>query len=288
MTAPEKLLRNPGALCNMVKRIAFEAGEIILNHFEEGAGISTSRPTETKPDGSPVTAADRDAERYIHLALLQLLPDVPVIAEEAAAHGPLPDCAQAPYFWLVDPLDGTRGFTEGSVDYTVNIGLVRRGEPGNGSFAEPLIGVVYAPARGVLYAGHGPGTATRWLAENDHEKSIEVRRTPRAGLTMMTSSSPDEPARLDAFLEGFKVEKIIRRASALKICAIAEGKADFYPRFGAVYEWDTAAGDAVLRAAGGLITDMNGQPMTYGHADRAFKTPDFVASAFEWFGVAEE
>jgi 3'(2'), 5'-bisphosphate nucleotidase len=209
---------------------------------------------------------------------------VPVIGEEAAAAGDLPDLSTSDYFWLVDALDGTREFTEGGLDFTVNIALIHKTEQGG----EPILGVVYAPARGALYAGHGPGTATRWLADSDHEKNINVRSTPKAGITVVSSTRSTDTTRMDQFLSGFKVEKIIRRGSSLKICAIAEGKADFYPRFGAICEWDTAAGDAVLRAAGGLITDMNGQPLTYGHAERTFINPECVASAFEWFGVTED
>lgn len=276
MPAPDKLLRNPGALCNMVRRIALEAGEITLKYFEEGAQTQS----ESKDDGSPVTKADQEAEAYIHLALSQIVPEVPIVGEEAAAEGALPDLAGADYFWLVDPLDGTKEFIGGSGDYTVNIALIHKGEP--------VLGVVYAPAKGVLYAAHGLDTAVRWLADIDSEKNIEIRKTPKAGLTVVASMRHGDSTRMEKFLSGYKVEKIIKRGSSLKICAIAEGKADFYPRFGPTCEWDTAAGDAILRSAGGLITDLQGQALTYGHANRKFLNPEFVASSFAWFGLDQE
>jgi 3'(2'), 5'-bisphosphate nucleotidase len=273
LISPEKLFKNPGALTNMVRRIALEAGDITLEYFEM-PGIA-----EEKSDGSPVTIADREAEKFIHHSLKELLPDVPIIGEEACAAGTLPDLNNAEYFWLVDPLDGTKEFISGGGDYTVNIALIHKGAP--------MLGVVYAPAKGVLYAGHGE-TAIRWLAESEAEKQITVRNAPKAGITVMSSTSGGDTYKFDKFLEGFKVEKILKRGSSLKICLIAEGKADMYPRFGATCQWDTAAGDAILRAAGGFLTDSEGKPLVYGGSDPKFLNPEFVASSFEWFAGAED
>jgi len=269
--AADRLLSHFAALCNTVRRIAVEAGHATLAHFDE----SGSMEVETKGDGSPVTIADREAEAIIERKLKEILPDIPIIGEEAAAEGRLPDLAGADYFWLVDPLDGTKEFISGSGDYTVNIALVHKGTP--------VLGVIYAPAKGELYAGHAEGGAVRWLEDTDAEKVIHVRRPPKEGLTVVASRNHGDGGRLDAFLDGHKVEKLIKRGSSLKICAVAAGKADLYPRFGPTCEWDTAAGDAILRAAGGMLATTGGQPFTYGHADRKFLNPEFIAAPRDFF-----
>lgn len=271
---PNKLLQHPAALCNMVRRIAIEAGHATLEHFDE----SGCQNVEIKGDGSPVTIADREAEEIIEKKLKEILPDVPIIGEEAAAAGNLPDLTGVEYFWLVDPLDGTKEFISGSGDYTVNIALIHNGMP--------LLGVVYAPVVGELYAGSGEETAIRWLEDTNAEKPIHVRKPPKAGLTVVASRSHGDSGKLDKFLESYKVEKLLKRGSSLKICAVAAGKADLYPRFGPTCEWDTAAGDAVLRAAGGMLTTLDRQPMTYGHAGRKFLNPEFIAVPADFFESA--
>ena len=271
-----KLLQHPAALCNMVRRIAIEAGHATLAHFDE----SGCQDVETKGDGSPVTIADREAEEIIEKKLKEILPDVPIIGEEAAEAGKLPDLSGADYFWLVDPLDGTKEFISGSGDYTVNIALIHKGTP--------LLGVVYAPVVGELYAGHEPDSAIRWLEDTNAEKSIHVRRVPKQGMTVVASRNHGDGGKLDEFLNSYKVEKLLKRGSSLKICAVAAGKADLYPRFGPTCEWDTAAGDAVLRAAGGLLTTLDYQPMTYGHAGRKFLNPEFIAAPVDFFEAARE
>lgn len=264
-----KLLKHLPALCNMTRRVAVQAGEITLEHFDE-AGLDESR-YDIKLDGSPLTKADTEAEAYIIKELRIMLPDVPVIAEESIARGEATSLEGHDYFWLVDPLDGTMQFKKGSNEYTVNIALIHHGVP--------VIGVIFAPARGELYAACGPGTAIRWLAENEKDKSIKVRRAPHEGLTVLSSKNYGDPKKLDSFLRNHKVAKCIGLGSSLKLCSIAAGKADLYPRFGETSEWDTAAGDAILRAAGGLIEDMNGQPLVYGKAAEKFINPEFVARA---------
>lgn len=269
--ATRKLLANPGALCNMVKRVARGAGDITLKYFDglEDMGLVA------KADDSPVTLADREAEAFITKKLAEIAPGIPVIGEEAVACGHAPDLDGAEYFWLVDPLDGTKEFISGGGDFTVNIGLIHNGLP--------VMGVVLAPAKGELYAGHGPGTAVRWLEENGNEKPCEVRRAPKAGLTVVASKNHGDAGRLDKFLEGFKIEKLIKRGSSLKICAIAAGKADIYPRFGPTCEWDTAAAHAVLISAGGVLTGTEGRPLAYGGCDSKWLNPEFVAASFPWF-----
>lgn len=267
----QKYLGNMGALCNIVRRMAVEAGEITLKYYD---GLEDAQVT-AKQDGSLVSLADQEAEAYIQKALADLTPDIPFVGEESAAAGQLPDLKQEDYFWLVDPLDGTREFVNGSEDFTVNIALIHKGAP--------VMGVVYIPVTGVLYAGHAPGTAVRWSEDTGKDKSIKVRIPPKAGLTVVASKSHGDQERLEQFLNDFKINKIIKRGSSLKICAVAEGRADIYPRLGPTCEWDTGAADAVLRAAGGMITDTKGKPLIYGGADPKFLNPEFVASAFEWF-----
>lgn len=264
-----KLLAHPLALCNIVRRIAIGAGDITLQYFDE-TGMAASQ-VQLKPDGSPVTRADIEAEAYIIAELQKILPDVPVVGEEAFGRGESPSLTGHDYFFLIDALDGTRQFKDGDPHYTVNIALIHQGVP--------VMGIVYAPARGELYAACGSGTAVRWLAENDNEKSIKVRRPPHGGLTVIASKDHGSGQRMDDFLTGHKVAKRISMGSSLKLCFIAAGKADVYPRFGETSEWDTAAGDAILRAAGGIITDIQGQPLVYGKPDGKFRNPEFIARA---------
>ncbi|PZO80308.1 MAG: 3'(2'),5'-bisphosphate nucleotidase [Micavibrio aeruginosavorus] len=259
-----KLLTHLPALCNVVRRIAFETGELALDYFEEGAAFSP----EYKADGSPVTEADRKCEIFIEEALASMMPDVPFVGEEAVSSGRIADVEGSEYFWLVDPLDGTRDFIVGSPDFTVNIALIKNGAP--------VLGVIYAPAHGEMYAAHGEGTAVRWLQETDNEKSIRVRKPQRSGLTVVSSKNRGIEE-INRYLEEHKVSKIIRRASSLKICAIASGKADLYPGLSQTCEWDTAAGQAILEAAGGEIVTLDGKPLVYGRGRKDFVNPAFVA-----------
>lgn len=254
----------------MVRRIALEAGGITLEYFDDSGYDGADK----KSDGSPVTIADQKAEIFIEKALADITPDIPLIGEEAVSQGHIPDIAGEKYYWMVDPLDGTKEFISGSGDYTVNIALIRRDTP--------VLGVVYAPVPGELYAGHGPQTAVRWLEDSDKEKPIHVRRLPERGLTVVASRSHGDPERLEQFLGGYKVDKLIKRGSSLKICAVAAGKADLYPRFGPTCEWDTAAGHAVLRSAGGNITKLDGSPFLYGKTAEKFLNPEFLAKAADW------
>ena len=269
----DQLLTHHAALCNVVRRIAVEAGHVTLEYFDESGYVGA----ETKGDGSPVTAADEAAEDIITAKLKEALPAVPIIGEEAASAGKLPDLTGAEYFWLVDPLDGTKEFISGSGEYTVNIALIHKGVP--------VLGVVYAPAKGELYAGHEPGSAVRWMEDTDQEKPVRVRRVPKEGMTVVASRNHGDGAKLDRFLDGYKVEKLLKRGSSLKICTVAMGRADLYPRFGPTCEWDTAAGDAILRAAGGMLGTTDYQPFTYGHADRKFLNPEFIAAPADFFAA---
>ncbi len=260
-----KLLEHMPALCNIVRRLAIEAGDITLNYFDEGGGVFS----QEKADGSPVTDADRLAEAHIIKELRAYFPDMPIIGEEAAASGETYRLEGQEHFWLIDPLDGTREFVAGSPDYTVNIALVKN--------QVPVLGVIYAPAHGEMYSAYGEGTAMRWLEDTGNEKSIRVRKAPRNGLIVMTSKNR-AGEEINQYLEEQKVEKIIRKGSSLKICAVAAGKADLYPGFGETCEWDTAAGHAILKAAGGSIVDFEtGAELTYGDKASGFSNPKFLA-----------
>lgn len=270
-----KLLTHRAALCNIVRRTAVEAGELILRYYD---GIE-EMAHESKEDGSPVTMADRAAEKLIEDALLKMLPDIPVIGEEGIAAGNRFDLSAAEYFWLLDPLDGTRDFVAGGKDFTVNIALIHNNQP--------VLGVVYAPERGELYAGFteqdGVSRAFRYFEDSDNEKDIRVRKVPSEGLTVMTSSHYSSGGRMDSFLQDYKIAKIKRQSSSLKICAVASGKADIYPRLGKTCEWDTAAGDAILRAAGGMIRDLDGNDFIYGRGNDDFANPEFIAASLDLF-----
>lgn len=274
--ATEQLLRHPKALCNMVRRLAVEAGDHTVQYFEN-IGSDLDAGFEVKGDGSPFSCADIEAEDIIIKGLEVIAPGIPVVGEESVNAGKIPDLTGIEWFWLVDPIDGTKEFLEGpngSGDYTVNIALVHNGVP--------VLGVVYAPISGELYAGCGPGTAIRWLADTNNEKPITVRNAPAAGFTVVASRNHSNEKKLEDFLAELKVAKVLHRASSLKICVIAAGKADIYPRHGLTSEWDTAAGHAVLASAGGSMVDLGGNPLTYGHADRKFLNPEFVASSGFW------
>lgn len=261
------LLSHPKALCNMIRRIAIDAGEITLKYFDDSGFEGASK----KSDGSPVTIADQEAESYIQKELKNLTPDLPFVGEEAVARGEIPDLSNSDYFWLVDALDGTREFIKGSEEFTVNIALIHH--------EKPVLGVIYAPATGMLYAAHGDGTAIRWDDENEQDKPIHVRRPPAAGLCVATSRSHANTLDLDAFLARYKIRKTIKRGSSLKICAVAAGKADIYPRLGRTCYWDIAAGHAILNGAGGDILNMEGVPVTYPRHSKDFYNPEFIAVA---------
>lgn len=256
-------MTDPAAVAKLlptVRTIAHEAGQVILRFYNDRHDVAT------KPDGSPVTQADHAAEAVILPALHHLTPGVPVVAEEEVAAGRIPDVSGG-RFWLVDPLDGTREFLSRNGEFTVNIALVEGGVP--------VLGVVYAPATGDLYAGAGAGSAVHWI-EGRHDYPISVRPAPAAGLTVVASRSHGDAGETDAFLAAFAVAERVSCGSSLKFCTLAAGKADLYPRFGPTSEWDTAAGHAVLLAAGGRVCAGTGAAaLGYGKPD--FRNPSFVA-----------
>ena len=254
---------SPSAFMQSLIDLAIAAGAEIMTIY------ASDFSARAKGDLTPVTEADEAAEKIILAGLARIAPQVPVISEEAAAAGVIPAVAER--FFLVDPLDGTREFVKGGPEFTVNIALIYKGEP--------IMGVVYAPVKGELYAAHEALGAFRWLEDTDNQKEIRVRKVPRGGHTVFISKNRDYGTKLDHFLNDYKVEKIIKKSSSLKICMIAAGKGDLYPGFGETCEWDLAAGHAVLKIAGGDIQDFNGKTLTYGHQDRKFINPDFLAAS---------
>ena len=247
------------ALLAAVRPIAEEAGRATMRFY----GVTEA--TE-KADGSPVTAADQAAEDIILPALRHLTPDIPVVSEEEASKGLSPDVT-GERFWLVDPLDGTKEFLSGNGEFTVNIALIEHGAP--------VLGVVVVPALGETYAGAEPGSAV--LKDASGERDIRVRSAPEEGLTVVGSRSHGDATAMESFLGGRKVANFRAAGSSLKLCLIARGEADLYPRLGTTMEWDIAAGHAVLRAAGGFVRTLDGGDFRYGKPD--YRNPHFAASA---------
>ncbi len=234
------------------------AGEVILAIYR------TDFDVRGKADASPVTNADERAEAVLLAALARLTPDIPVVSEEAASAGQVP--AIGNQFWLVDPLDGTREFVQRNGEFTVNVALIDQGRP--------VLGVVLAPALGRLFAGaHGLGA---FVEEGGARRPIRSRAVPAEGLTVVSSRSHGDAVALDAFLAGRQVAASVTAGSSLKLCLIAAGEADLYPRFGRTMEWDIAAGHAVLTAAGGEVHTLDGQLLGYGKP--GLENPHFVAS----------
>ena len=237
---------------------AREAGEAILEIVRRGFEV------ETKGDASPVTEADRAAELIILAALARAAPGVPVIAEEEVAAGRIP--AHEETYFLVDPLDGTKEFVRGGDDYTVNIGLIENGTP--------KVGVVFAPATGRLHGGCVGMDA--WVDEGAGRNAIRTRSRDDA-LTAVASKSHLNQATIDYLEAAVGTCGYITVGSSLKFCIVAEGQADIYPRASPTSEWDTAAGHAVLLAAGGLVDGPDGTSLRYGKP--AFLNRAFVATS---------
>ena len=250
-------LISPAMLAAVVD-ITRQAGALIM------AIYATDFSVRGKTDASPVTEADERAEKLIVPALQALTPEVPIVAEEAVAAGAAPEVGD--WFWLVDPLDGTKEFISRNGEFTVNIALVHQGQP--------VLGVVFAPALNRLFAGVvGQGA---WLEDNAGRRDIRCRAVPDVGLTVVASRSHGDAAALDAFLAGRKVAALANAGSSLKLCLVAAGEADMYPRLGRTMEWDIAAGHAVLAAAGGQVNTVAGPPLRYGKP--GFDNPHFAAS----------
>ncbi|MEL6962095.1 MAG: 3'(2'),5'-bisphosphate nucleotidase CysQ [Pseudomonadota bacterium] len=250
----------PKDLLAEIVTLADSAGDVIMQHYRGEIEV------KTKADESPVTAADEAGEAVILEGLARLAPDIPVVAEEKVAAGDIPEIGDG-HFWLVDPLDGTKEFISKNGEFTVNIALI--------DTDGPVMGVVLAPARARAWWGwRGQGAWMR-SAAGDVTK-INVRPVPAHGPTAVASRSHADAATED-FLDKIGAAERISAGSSLKFCLVAEGKADIYPRFGPTMEWDVAAGHAVLLAAGGCVTTLEGEPFLYRKPD--FRNIGFIARA---------
>ena len=244
-------------------------GRLQVGYFRSGIAVSH------KKDASPVTIADQESEAILHASLSLAAPGIPVVAEEAAAAGQIPQIGNT--FFLVDPLDGTNSFIAGNVDFTVNIALIEHGRP--------TFGLVFAPATGRMFAALGPHTAieAEVLADAQVTRFDELEaqristRQPNMNMLAAVASRTHGASEAEAFLIRCNVKERRNIGSSLKFCLVARGDADLYPRFGSIHEWDTAAGHAVLKAAGGIVTLFDGSELTYGNTANRFRTPDFIA-----------
>ena len=253
------------ALLEALLPVAVAAGREAHAVYLRGCAV------EQKADRTPVTEADHAAEAIILAHLARIAPDIPVVAEEACAAGRIPVVGET--FFLVDPLDGTKEFIARRGEFTVNIALVRSGAP--------VLGVVYAPVGGTLYAGDVAAAHAFRCAQpptdgpSGPREPLHVRAAPAAGLTAVVSRSHATP-QTEQYLSAYRVHERVSVGSSLKFCLVASGEADLYPRLGPTMEWDTAAGHAVLLAAGGQVLAPGGGALRYGKPD--FRNSFFVAA----------
>lgn len=248
-----------------MRRLAILAGAEILKIYESG-----DHDVRAKADASPVTAADEAADRVISAGLAAAFPGLPVVTEEQAESHQL----RGGHFFIVDPLDGTKEFVQRRGDFTVNIAWVEDGHP--------VLGVVYAPAKGRLFLTPATGGAVEETGPHDPDqvgalRPISVSR-PDTDALMVVASKSHRDAATDAYIARYKVRDMTSAGSSLKFCLVATGEADLYPRLGRTMEWDTAAGHAVLAGAGGRVVRFDDHtPLLYGKP--GFENPFFIACA---------
>jgi 3'(2'), 5'-bisphosphate nucleotidase len=254
-------LPSPHALRDACSDFARAAAREIMRIYAGDLG------ERTKADKSPVTDADHAAEEIIVRGLRALTPDTPVVAEEEMAEGRVPTLNGGP-FWLVDPLDGTKEFIKRNGEFTVNIALIEDGKP--------TLGIVLAPVPDTLWRGDAELGADK-SEQGGAFHAIAVRTPPAGGLTAFASRSTAIYSDLDIWFRssGLTVAERRQAGSSLKFCLIAEGQGDIYPRFGPTNEWDTAAGQGVLEAAGGEVVTTDDRPLAYGKP--GFGNPHFIA-----------
>jgi 3'(2'), 5'-bisphosphate nucleotidase len=235
-----------------------EAGRAIMQVYAQDFAV------DIKGDKSPVTAADLAAHRIICDGLAAMTPDIPVLSEEAADI-PWERRREWHTLWLVDPLDGTREFVKKNGEFTVNIALIEN--------HEPTMGIIYAPALDVMV--HAERSASAWLRDGDEDIALASTRPAAAPLRVAASRSHNTE-RTQRLLDALGEHERVGLGSSLKFCRLAEGRMDFYPRFGPTSEWDTAAGQIILEAAGGAVYDLQGRPLRYNTKD-SLLNPDFFA-----------
>lgn len=270
-TAPEAKTKadfDLGYAAEVLTDAAAKAGAAIMTHYGAPAEV------EIKDDASPVTKADRDSEAIIIKALRALAPDIPIISEETASEPPNP---LGPRFFLVDPLDGTKEFIKKRTDFTVNVAMIEEGHP--------RFGLVYAPARSLLAVTIADGVAVEAELppdagggdlQNLQQARLHARSADENGLTALVSLSHLDPE-TEKFLESLNIAERNAAGSSVKFLELARGNADVYPRFGPTMEWDTAAGQAVLEAAGGRVVNHHGRRFHYGKTSDGLRNPGFVA-----------
>jgi 3'(2'), 5'-bisphosphate nucleotidase len=255
---------NQQSLLDQVLEIADTASRKVMEIYQ------TDFQVQTKDDNSPITEADIASHHVIVDGLTALTPDIPILSEESA-NAPWEERKTWTRFWLVDPIDGTKDFTNRTGEFTVNIALIENGEP--------VMGVVTAPALGDAYWGiKGQGA---WKREADGStRRLAVENPPQAIRAVASKNHMNEDTR--HFIEQLGEHQLVQAGSSLKFCRIAEGQADIYPRLGPTCEWDTGAAHAVLVAAGGKVTQLDGTPLAYGKEE--VLNPYFVASG-AWYNA---
>lgn len=252
--------------------ITIGAGDVIMPFYRGDKNVGVQK----KDDSSPVTLADQQAENYILQELHVLFPDIPVIAEEKCSNGDVPDLddEKENLFFLVDPLDGTKEFIQKRGEFTVNIALIKNGLP--------IAGVIYAPALGDIYAG-AESYGAYFIGKDVVEKTLKNAKRlvimPKEKAEKAVVSRSHMSKETTDFIQGNGIYEFISAGSSLKFCMVASGKADIYPRFGRTMEWDIAAGDAILRAAGGVTVTIDNEPMLYGKRNQSYDT-DFANPCF--------
>jgi 3'(2'), 5'-bisphosphate nucleotidase len=235
-------------LLDAALRAAEPGGAAVMRVYAEPFDVTH------KDDKTPLTEADLASERIIVAMLTAAFPDIPIVSEETVPEAGFAEPASR--FWCVDPLDGTREFVAKNGEFAVLIGLIEHGRP--------VLGVVHGPAMGVTYIAQGPRTAMRRRGAAGAWEPIRARAPGGDGLVVVHSRSHENSRRLAEYFEGRPIRERRQCGSALKFGLLAAGDADFYPRFGTTMEWDTAAGQAVLEAAGGHVFDLSGRPLSYG------------------------
>lgn len=250
---------NHEALCISCVALAKEAGELILS-----IAANQTIQVKKKADQSPVTEADEAADRLISVGLSQLTPTIPVISEEGKDI-PVAERRNWPQCWLVDPLDGTRGFIDGSGQYTVNIALI--------DDHKPVVGVIYAPQLDLLYYAFD-GQA--WREDRQGKQQIHCGSSTQTNTTRIAVSQYHGSSWINKLNEVLDQVDLVRMNSSIKLCYVADGTADIYPRFGPTSEWDTAAGQCIIEAAGGCLVDLEDQTLQYNARDTLIN-PGFIA-----------
>ena len=250
-------MNSPDRLLAPVVALAQQAGAAILEIYRQDFSV------EHKSDDSPLTAADLAAHRCIMDGLARLTPDIPRLSEEGADI-PFTERSAWQRYWLIDPLDGTREFVKRNGEFTVNIALIEDGRP--------VLGVVHAPVLGTTYAAAEGAGASK---QDGDGPARPIRCSTTAQPARIVASRSHVTPELEALLERLPPHEALNIGSSLKLCLVAEGKADFYPRLGLTSEWDTAAGQCVVEQAGGRVCTTDGQPLRYNHKD-SLLNPHFL------------